>query len=155
MGSGRDFTEKERMPLGIHGRGPGLRALQGMHLVLPRVPSRDGPPGDHSEISSTQSWSKFLASPNPEVGSEDIAPHGPQAQCVVQLRGEDSGTQQGERGERILGTAEGGGSVCPAPEGRGDTFQLKKTLSWCDLDPGGQDTSPSQPALELSPSDIS
>ena len=84
------------MPLGIHGRGAGLRALQGMQLVLPREPSRDGPPGDCSEISSARSWSKFLSFPSPEVGSEDVAPHGPQAQCVVQLRGEDSGTQQGE-----------------------------------------------------------
>lgn len=62
------------------------------------------------------------------------------------------GPSRASVGERVLGTTEGGGSVCPAPEGRGDTFQLKKTLSWCDLDPGGQNTGPSQPALE--PSDI-
>lgn len=80
----------------------------------------------------------------------------------MQLRGEDSGTQQGECWGVRLRDHIGWRQCLPSPRGqrrevsaKEDPFKKKKKDPYLvHLDSGGQDTHPGQPALELSPSNI-
>ena len=135
-----------------------------MHLAPFREPSREDPPGGFVAWPPGTLLKSLLPkaceSSSPLQGREwvlrkSLQTGAPGPRRLVQLWWEDGGTQQGERGRcasphpsgLLPGDSRGWvQSVSTAPEGRGETSHLKKQLTWCDLDSGSQDSSPSHPA---------